>query len=173
MKKLILLAGIFFVAGCNSSDKKVADKKNLSDTVNITNSNLFTADINGKKTTDKSPLIILRKDAGKEKESASISGVFNDLNSHIGLVIVKDTGNLSAGKYLLQQDAKKSTGRYETNINGGSIAPENTLYRATGTVNIINIDIVAKKIIVDIDMDAVNKLHEKVHITAHVNSSFK
>jgi hypothetical protein len=174
MKKneMILLVGFFLVTGCNNGDTKVADKK-IPDGVSVSNSNLFEANINGAKTVDKSPLIIFKKATEKERESLSISGVFNELNSHIGLVVVNDTGNLSAGKYMLQQNAKKTTGRYETNINGGSTDPENTLYKATGTVTVINIDTMAKKITADVDMYAINKIKEKVHISAHVNSSFK
>src|ERR1035437_4530907 len=173
-KELILLVGIFLVAGCNSNDTKVADKKATADSVNITNGNLFSADINGIKTVDKSPLILFKKNNAHKKESVSISGVFNDVNSHIGLLLVKDTGVLSPGKYLLQQkDDKKTNGRYETNINGGTTKIENTLYKATGTVNIMTFDTASKKIEADVDMDAVNKIQQKVHITAHVSSNYK
>lgn len=173
-KELIILIGFFLIAGCNSNDIKVADKKATADSVNITNANLFSADINGIKTIDKSPLILFKKSSTDKKESVSISGVFNDVNSHIGLLLIKDTGNLSSGKYLLQQkDDKKTNGRYETNINGGTIPIENTLYNAAGTINIISIDTIAKKIIADVDMDAVNKIQQKVHITAHISSGYK
>ncbi len=140
----------------------------------MSNKNIFTATINNKETEDNAPLIILKKDDKTLKESISISGVFNDANSHIGLLVVKDSGALSPGKYLLQQqNEKQSNGRYETNINGGTIAIENTLYTAAGSVNIICIDTSAKKIEADFEMDAVNKAKQKVHITGHVNSRYK
>jgi hypothetical protein len=173
-KELILLLSIFLIAGCNNNDTKVADKKPLSDSVSIDNSNLFSADINGIKTIDKSPLILFKKNSADKKESMSISSVFNDINSHIGLLLVKDTGILSPGKYLLQQkDDKKTNGRYETNINGGTTKIENSLYKTTGTVNIIIFDTATKKIEADIEMDAVNIIQQKVHITAHVSSNYK
>jgi len=172
-KELILLIGIYFFAGCNN-DTKVADKKPSADSANIDNSILFSANINGVKTVDRSPLILYKKRSAKEKESVSISGVFSDLNSHIGLVLVKDSGDFSPGKYLLhQKDNKKTNGRYETNINGGTTQIENTLYKATGTVNITTFDTRTKKIEADIEMDAVNKIQQKVHITAHVSSNYK
>lgn len=173
-KVMILLLVFFLVAGCNNNDIKVGDKKNIQDDVNVANSNLFAAIINGIKTIDKTPLIIFKKAIDKEKESLSISGVFNDVSSHIGLMLVKDTGILSVGKYLIQQkDGKKTNGRYETNINGGATQIENTLYKTTGTVNVTTFDTAAKKIEADIEMDAVNKIQQKVHITAHVSSHYK
>ena len=78
------------------------------------------------------------------------------------------------GKYLLhQKDDKKTNGRYETNINGGTTKIENTLYIATGTVNVTTFDTTTKKIEADIDMDAENKIQQRVHITAHVSSNYR
>ena len=173
-KELIIIIWIFLGVGCNHNDTKIADEKVLTDSTTITNSMLFYADINGVTTIDKSPLILYKKRNAKEKETVSISAVFNDANSHIGLLIVKDTGDFSSGKYLLQQkDENKTNGRYETNINGGTTKIENTLYRATGTVNVITFDTAIKKIEADLEMDAVNKIQQKVHITAHVSSNYK
>lgn len=174
IKELILLTGILLVAGCNNNDKKVAEKNATTDSVNVTNGNLFSADINGTKTVDKAPLVLFKKNNDDNKESVSISGVFNNVNSHIGLLLVKETGDLSPGKYLLQEkDDNKTNGRYETNINGGTAQIENTLYKAAGTVNITTFDTATKKIEADIEMDAINKIQQKVHITAHVSSNYK
>ena len=159
--ELIIIIWIFLVVGCSNNDTKVVDKNASTDSITISNSMLFSAVINGSTTIDKSPLILYKKRNAKEKETVSISGVFNDANSHIGLLIVKDTGDFSPGKYLLQQkDENKTNGRYETNINGGTTQIENTLYKATGTVNITIFDTAAKKIEADIVMDAVNKIQE-------------
>lgn len=174
IKELILLIGILLVAGCSNNDSKVTDKNATTDSVTVTNVNLFSADINGIKAIDKSPLILFKKSSADKKESLSISGVFNDVNSHIGLLLVKDTGNLSVGTYLLQQkDDRKTNARYETNINGGTTEIENTLYKATGSVNVTTFDTATKKIEADIEMNAVNKIQQKVHITAHVSSNYK
>jgi hypothetical protein len=173
-KELILLLSIFLIAGCNNNDTKVADKKPLSDSVSIGNSNLFSANINGIKTIDKFPLIIFKKSSADKKESVSISGVFNNVDCHIGLLLVKDIGNLCPGKYLLQQnDDTKTNGRYETDINGGTTKLENTLYKTTGTINVTTFDTATKNIEADIEMDAVNKIQQKVHIIAHLNSNYK
>jgi hypothetical protein len=173
-KKLLALLLLYFIIGCNQTDNKSAEKNASSDSVNVTNKNVLTATINAIKAEDNAPLIIFKKKTDTSKESISISGVFNEANSHIGLLIVSDTGILSPGKYQLQQKNEKLTnGRYETNINGGATAPENTLFKATGTVNIISIDTIAKKIVADFEMDAVNKAKEKVHITGHVKSVYK
>ena len=173
-KELIIIIWIFFVVSCNNNDTKVADKNSSKDSTTINKSMLFSAVINGATTIDKSPLILYKKRNAKEKETVSISGVFNDANSHIGLLLVKDTGDFSPGKYLLQQkDENKTNGRYETNIKGGTTQIENTLYKATGTVNIITFDTAIKKIEADIEMDAVNKIQQKVHITAHVSGNYK
>jgi|GEM_PF-6619800 len=173
-KELIIIIWIFFVVSCNNNDTKVADKNASKDSTIVTNNISFYAVINGATTIDKSPLILYKKRNAKEKETVSISGVFNDVNSHIGLLLVKDTGDFSPGKYLLQQkDENKTNGRYETNINGGTTQIENTLYRAIGTVNVITFDTAIKKIEADIELDAVNKIQQKVHITAHVSGNYK
>lgn len=173
-KELIIIIWIYSVVSCNNNDTKVADKNASKDSTIVTNNISFSAVINGATTVDKSPLILYKKRNAKEKETVSISGVFNDVNSHIGLLIAKDTGDFSPGKYLLQQkDENKTNGRYETNINGGTTQIENTLYRATGTVKIITFDTAIKKIEADIEMDAVNKIQQKVHITAHVSGNYK
>ena len=172
IKNLTVLILILF--SCNNADNKTSDKSSSSDTEKNINKNSISVNIDSIQNEDVSPLILFNKKTDTSKESISISGVFNAANSHIGLLIVSDTGILSPGKYQLQQKNETLTnGRYETNINGGAIAPENTLYKATGTVNIISIDTSAKKIKADFEMDAVNKAKEKVHITGHVNSTYK
>lgn len=172
--KLLALFLLYLIVSCNQTDNKSADKKNPEDSINVSNKNLFIATINDKKTEDSAPLIIFTKKDNNVKESISISGVFNDVNSHIGLQVVSDTGMLVPGKYSLQQKNEKQTnGRYETNINGGSTAAENTLYKATGIVDIISIDTASKKIEANVEMDAVNKAKQKVHITGHVKSTYK
>ena len=174
MKETIILIWIFLMTGCNNKDTKITDKKVSTDSTTITNSMLFSADINGATAIDTAPLILYKKRNANEKEMVSISGVFNNTNSHIGLLLVKDTGDFSPGKYLLQQkDETKTNGRYETNINGGTSQIENTLFRATGTVNVITFDTAIKKIEADIELDAVNKIQQKVHITAHVSGNYK
>ena len=47
------------------------------------------------------------------------------------------------------------------------------LYKAKGTVNITIFDTATKTIEADIEMDAINKIQQKVHITAHVSSNYK
>ena len=176
MKPTKLLAAFFFyfIISCNQTDNKSAEKKASSDSVNVTNKNILTATIDTTKAEDNAPLIIFNKKTDSTKESISISGVFNAANSHIGLLVVNDTGILSPGKYLLQQnDQKLTNGRYETNINGGTTAIENTLYKTTGSVTIISIDTVTKKIKADFEIDAVNKAQQKVHITGYVNSGYR
>ena len=173
-KKLPALFLVCFIISCNQSDNKSADKKASSDSVNVAKTNTLTATINATKAEDNAPLIIFNKKTDSTKESISISGVFNAANSHIGLLVVNDTGILSPGKYLLQQnDQKLTNGRYETNINGGTTAIENTLYKTTGIVTIISLDTVTKKIKADFEIDAVNKAQHKVHITGYVNSNYR
>lgn len=174
IKILILLFGVLLVAGCTNNDSKVADKNARADSMKVPKTNLFSADINGIKAVDTTPLILFTKRNADTKESLSISGVFKDVNSHIGLLLVKDTGTISVGKYLLhQKDDKKTNGRYETNINGGTTKIENTLYLATGTVNVTTFDTTTKKIEADIEMDAENKIQQRVHITGHVSSNYR
>ncbi len=172
IKNLTVLILIFF--SCNNADNSASEKSSSSGTEKNINKNSISVNIDSMKNEDNSPLILFNKKTDTSKESISISGVFNAANSHIGLLIVSDTGILSPGKYQLQQKNEKLTnGRYETNINGGATAPENTLYKATGAANIISIDTLTKKIVADFEMDAVNKAKEKVHLTGHVNSTYK
>lgn len=174
IKGFIFLIGILIVVSCNNNHKKVVVELPSKDSVHNYKSNFFTADINGRKTIDSFPLIIFRKNNFPIKERLTISGVFKDIDSHIGLVLVKDSGSILPGRFLLQEkDDEKTNARYETNINGGAIPIENTLYKASGTITVTAFDTAVKRIEADIEMDAVNKINRKVHIIGHISSNYK